>query len=103
MTFLGRAAERVAKLSLCQAFCIQVCSGAGRLTAGLRACGMKDSFAVDARIEGAVCPIVSLDLSRADGQKHLDEPSLVYVHMSPPCGTARHPTSDVAEGCGLNA
>ena len=92
MSFLGRAAERVARLSIGQAFCIQVCSGAGRLTAGLRACGMKDSFPVDARVEGAVCPIVSLDLSRADGQKHflslLNEPSLVYVHLSPPCGTA---------------
>ena len=35
---------------------------------------------------------MSLDLSRADGQKHflslLNEPSLVYVHLSPPCGTA---------------
>ena len=92
MSFLGRAAERVARLSIGQAFCIQVCSGAGRLTAGLRACGMQDSFAVDARVEGAVCPVVSLDLSRADGQKHflslLNEPSLVYVHLSPPCGTA---------------
>ena len=92
MSFLGRAAERVARLSIGQAFCIQVCSGAGRLTAGLRACGMQDSFAVDTRVEGAVCPVVSLDLSRADGQKHflslLNEPSLVYVHLSPPCGTA---------------
>ncbi|CAE7383343.1 unnamed protein product [Symbiodinium sp. CCMP2592] len=69
-----------------------VCSGAGRFTAALRACGMKDSFAVDARVEGAVCPIVSLDLSTAEGQKHflslLNEPNLVYVHMSPPAGTA---------------
>jgi len=92
VTYLGRGADKVKLLHLTEAFCIQVCSGAGRLTAGLRACGMKDSFAVDSRVEGAVCPLVSLDLSQAEGQKHfmslLNEPSLVYVHMSPPSGTA---------------
>ena len=82
-------------------FAYRCAQGPGRLTACIRACGLKDSFAVDTRVEGAVCPLISLDLSHAEGQKHfmslLDEANLVYVHVSPPCGTAhRGPATELS-------
>ena len=63
-----------------------------RLTACIRKCGMLDSFQIDTKGEGSSCPAISLDLSTEAGQAHfmnlIDEPSLLYVHWAPPCGTA---------------
>ena len=74
------------------AFCIEVFCGSGRLTACIRQLGLRESFGVDCKSSGASCPMVSVDLCTDSGQKHfrslLREPSLVYVHFAPPCGTS---------------
>ena len=74
-------------------FCIEVFAGSGRLTASLKAIGLKDSFGVDSSIPSKVTsPILQLNLLKPDQlamlQELISSPNCVYVHFAPPCGTA---------------
>ena len=74
-------------------FCIEVFAGSGRLTASLKAIGLKDSFGVDSTIpSGLKSPILQLNLLKADHLAMLRDmiasPNCVYIHLAPPCGTA---------------
>ena len=74
-------------------FCIEVFAGSGRLTASLKAIGLKDSFGVDSTIPSRLTsPILQLNLLKADHLAMLRDmiasPNCVYIHFAPPCGTA---------------
>lgn len=74
-------------------FCIEFCSGSGGLTAALRAHGFRQSFGVDnASLKRPKAPILQVDLStpacRPLLSRWLASPSLCYIHVGPPCGTA---------------
>ena len=76
-----------------QLFCIEVFAGSGRLTASLKAIGLKDSFGVDSTIPSHLkSPILQLNLLKADHltmlQDMIASPNCVYIHFAPPCGTA---------------
>ena len=75
-------------------FCIEIFAGSGRLTAALRNRGL-DAFGIDwkgGKIQPETAALLHLDLTIASEvaklMRLLDHPSLVYVHLAPPCGTA---------------
>ena len=78
---------------LSQFFCIEVFAGSGRLTAALKALGLKDSFGIDHKLPACLrSPIIQYDLMKPDQlsivQNLIQSPFCVYVHFPPPCGTS---------------
>ena len=63
------------------------------MTASIRQLGLRDSFGIDHAISNKlVAPVVQLDLADHANfeflQSIIQEPSCIYVHFAPPCGTA---------------
>ena len=82
------------KFSLEQLQCpviIEVFCGSARVTASLRAIGVKSAFGVDHDTTKAVAAAKNLDLSTQTGQEILStwlkSPMVVGVFIAPPCGT----------------
>ena len=74
-------------------FCIELCAGSGRLTATLRRFGL-DAWAVDhkkGKIQSETAATLLLDLAddadTAALLRLIEHPLLIFVAMSPPCGT----------------
>ena len=74
-------------------FAVEFCAGSARLTAELIRVGF-DAIGVDwaGNKDTPVAPVVSIDLTSAQGQAEADElllsPLLAFAHFAPPCGTA---------------
>eukprot|EP00435_Cladocopium_sp_Y103_P035364 s4056_g9.t1 len=71
----------------------EVFSGIGGLTAAMRRIGLRNSVGVDAHVTKRVkAPIIRLDLTTTHGiellWRILSSPSVVAVHLGPPCGTS---------------
>ena len=86
--------DTLSGLSLEQLKCpvvIEVFSGSARVTAALRAVGLKSSFGVDHDVSKAIAAVKQLDLTTNYGQQMLltwlKSPMLVGLFIAPPCGT----------------
>ena len=74
-------------------FCIEIFAGTGRLTASLRALGLRDSFGIDSTLPSHLrSPIIKYDLLRPDHvalvKDLIASDQCVFVHFAPPCGTS---------------
>ena len=90
----GSPRDTLFGLSLEQLKCpvvIEVFSGSARVTAALRAVGIKSSFGVDHDVSKAVAAVKQLDLTTHHGQQilltWLKSPMVVGVFIALPCGT----------------
>ena len=70
---------------------IGIFCGSARLTASLKAVGIRDSFGVDHKLDKAVSAAKRLDLTLESDQQilmqWLNSPLVVGVFLAPPCGT----------------
>ena len=70
---------------------IELFAGSGRVTAALKALGVRSAFGVDHRKISAVAPIMVADLTTRAGQAlfmtWLEAPNLAGIFAAPPCGT----------------
>ena len=86
--------DTLSGLSLEQLRCpvvIEVFCGSARVTAALRAVGIKSSFGVDHDVSKAIAAFKQLDLTTQFGQQMLltwlKSPMVVGIFIAPPCGT----------------
>lgn len=84
---------RVKGRDLDQLIMLEIFCGKGGLCASLRKEGLRQSVGLDAHVSKTVhCPVVRIDLSTEWGQQQLfralDNPRVIYCHLSPPCGTS---------------
>ena len=78
---------------LSEVFSIEVFAGSGRLTAAMKALGLKNSFGIDHKLPQHLrSPIIQYDLMKPDQlsivQNLIQSPFCAYVHFAPPCGTS---------------
>ena len=70
---------------------IELFAGSGRVTAALKALGVRSAFGVDHKKLSTVAPIMIADLTTKAGQSlfmtWMNTPSLAGIFAAPPCGT----------------
>ena len=91
--YLTRVRQRVSGGPLCDLTFIEIFCGAGGLCAAVRKSGLTHSKGVDHKaVDGLLCPLITIDLATTSGQallfRILGQPSVVALHLAPPCGTA---------------
>ena len=69
-------------------FCTEIFAGSGRLTAAMKALGLKDSFGIDHKLPTSLrSPIIKYDLLKPDQlaliQSLIQSPFCVFVHFAP--------------------
>ena len=74
-------------------FCIEIFAGTGRLTAAIKALGLRNSFGIDLKLPHKLrSPIVKYDLLNSEHaaivKSLIAQPECIFTHFAPPCGTS---------------
>ena len=92
-SFLERSRNRIAGRPISELAFIEIFSGSGGLCAAVRKEGLVDSRGIDHKaVDGVKCPLITIDLASDAGLqllfRILSRPSVVALHLAPPCGTS---------------
>ena len=74
-------------------FCIEIFAGTGRLTAAIKALGLRNNFGVDLKLPPKFrSPIVKYDLLNSEHaaivKSLIAQPECIFIHYAPSCGTS---------------